>query len=221
MRLRQYASADWPRRCEIHDSARRDELAAAGLSSAFLALEQTGKVRPHKPRSQVLASIKTASLLLRPFTRTDAPALFRIMSDASAMQHTYVAPSLEHCCARLGVYEAMRSTLGFAPWVVRAGEDCEVIGWGGLSVDPEAPEWGLEVSYAFSPPAWGKGYATELVQCSLTYAFGPLSAREVHAFVKPENHRSVRVLEKCGFSHIRYEPRLERNHYLAQVPSAA
>jgi RimJ/RimL family protein N-acetyltransferase len=143
------------------------------------------------------------------------------MSNASAMQYTYVAPTLEQCSARLGVYEAMRSTLGFAPWVARVSEDSEAIGWGGLSVDPQEPEWGLEVSYAFSPAAWGQGYATELVQFSLAYAFGPLSAREVHAFAKAENARSVRVLEKCGFSHLRYEPRLQRNHYLAQVPGAA
>jgi ribosomal-protein-alanine N-acetyltransferase len=169
----------------------------------------------------VLAAIKTANLLLRPFTQTDVPALFHFMSDPSAMRHTYVAPTLEHCSARLGAYEAMRSTLGFAPWVARVSEDREPIGWGGLSVDPEEPEWGLEVSYAFSPSSWGKGYATELVQSSLAYAFGPLAVNAVHAFAKRENAASVRVLEKCGFSHLRYEPRLQRNHYLARVPGAA
>ena len=169
----------------------------------------------------MFAAIKTASLLLCPFTQADTPALFRFMSDATSMQHTYVAPSPEHCSARLGVYEAMRSTLGFAPWVARVHEGSEPIGWGGLSVDPEEPEWGLEVSYAFSPATWGKGYATELVQVSLAYAFGPLAAREVHAFAKPENTGSIRVLLKCGFSHLRYEPRLQRSHYSVHVPGAA
>jgi len=143
------------------------------------------------------------------------------MSDAAAMQHTYVAPTLEHCAARLGVYETMRTTLGFGPWVATANESGEIIGWGGLSVDPDEPEWGLEVSYAFTPGVWGKGYATELVQASLAYAFGPLSAREVHAFAKPDNPASLRVLEKCGFSHLRFEPRLQRNHYLVTAPGAA
>ena len=143
------------------------------------------------------------------------------MSDPSAMRHTYLAPTLEQFSARLGAYEAMRSTLGFAPWVVSVREDSEPIGWGGLSVDPEEPEWGLEISYAFSPSSWGKGYATELVQSSLAYAFGPLDAKAVHAFAKQENAASVRVLEKCGFSKLCYEPRLLRNHYLAQVPGAA
>ena len=169
----------------------------------------------------MLAAFKTANLLLRPFQRTDAPALFRFMNDARAMQHTYIATTLEQCSNRLGVYEDMRTTLGFSPWVARVGEDTEPIGWGGLSIDPEEPEWGLEVSYAFSPSTWGKGYATELVQASLAYAFGPLGVRDVNAFAKPENTASVRVLEKCGFSLLRYEPRLKRNHYRMAVPSAA
>ena len=143
------------------------------------------------------------------------------MSDAQAMQHTYIAATLEQCSDRLGAYEDMRSTLGFAPWVARVDEDTEPIGWGGLSIDPEEPEWGLEVSYAFSPSTWSKGYATELVQVSLAYAFGPLCAQEVNAFAKKENAASVRVLEKCDFRLLCYEPRLKRNHYRAAVPSAA
>lgn len=41
MHIRPYATEDWERVCQIHDAARRDELAAAGLMAAFLSLEQT------------------------------------------------------------------------------------------------------------------------------------------------------------------------------------
>lgn len=41
MTIRPYAPADWTRLCEIHDAARRDELAASGLLAAYLTLEQT------------------------------------------------------------------------------------------------------------------------------------------------------------------------------------
>ena len=169
----------------------------------------------------MFAAFETANLLLQPFQRTDAPALFRFMNDARAMQHTYIAATLEQCSNRLSVYEDMRATLGFSPWVARVSEDTEPIGWGGLSVDPEEPEWGLEISHAFSPSTWGNGYATELVQASLAYAFGPLGVQEIHAFAKQENAASVRVLEKCGFNLLQYEPRLKRSRYRAAVPSAA
>ena len=43
MYIRRYTADDWKRVCEIHDSARRDELAAANLEAAYLTLEQTAE----------------------------------------------------------------------------------------------------------------------------------------------------------------------------------
>lgn len=43
MEVRPYTSKDWDRVCEIHDAARRDELAAAGLADAYLTLAQTAE----------------------------------------------------------------------------------------------------------------------------------------------------------------------------------
>lgn len=163
----------------------------------------------------------TSALLLSRYVPEDAAALYGFMSDASAMQHTYVAPSLERCAARLAAYEALRSSLGFAPWVVREAVTQRLVGWGGLSVDPHEPGWGLEVSYAFSPSAWGQGYATELVRASLAEAFEVLSAPEVHAFAKPENAASIRVLDKCGFAYLRHEPSLQRSHFVARPRNPA
>ena len=37
--IRPYRDSDWPRLCAIHDAARKNELALAGLSDAFLPLE--------------------------------------------------------------------------------------------------------------------------------------------------------------------------------------
>ena len=171
--------------------------------------------------SALAASVKTKRLVLEPFEPTDAPHLFGFMADASAMQHTYVAPSYEHCLARMQAYEATRNTLGFAPWVVRTAQDSQVVGWGGLSIDPLEPEWGLEVIYAFAPRSWGLGYATELVHAALGFAFENLGAPEVHAFAKPGNTASARVLQKCGFALQGYEPALERNHFVAASTRAA
>lgn len=43
MKIRAYNEDDWPRLCEIHDAARRDELSSSSLSDAFLTLEQTAR----------------------------------------------------------------------------------------------------------------------------------------------------------------------------------
>lgn len=168
--------------------------------------------------STAAAELVTPRLVLRPFRDDDAQPLFDIMGDAHAMRHTYVAPSLEHCRDRLRAYEAQRPTLGFAPWALRLRMTGDLIGWGGLSLDPDEPEWGLEVSYALAPRAWGQGYATELVQFSVAHAFAVLSAQEVHAFAQPHNTASVRVLSKSGFALLRHEPRLQRDHFLIRTP---
>lgn len=43
MKIRPYTTNDRNRLCEIHDAARRDELAAAGLSDAYLTLAETAE----------------------------------------------------------------------------------------------------------------------------------------------------------------------------------
>ena len=163
----------------------------------------------------------TSRMLLRPLLDKDISSLFEFMSDAQAMRHTYIASSIEMCAARLNTFETMRARLGFAPWVVQSATAGHVIGWGGLCVDPDQPEWGLEVVYAFSPDNWGHGYATELVRYSLAYAFDQLAAPEDHTLVATENVQSIRVLQKCGFNMLRYEPSLVRNHYHVRAASAA
>ena len=129
------------------------------------------------------------------------------------MRFTYVAPSLVECARRLRTHEALRAGNGFAPWVaILRGED-RVVGWGGLGVDPFDPGWGPEVSYFFHPAQWGRGLATELVRASVQEAFEALALPSLGAFARPDNAASIRVLEKCGFRLLRYEPALERNHY--------
>jgi GNAT superfamily N-acetyltransferase len=43
MLIRPYSPTDWARPCVIHDAARLHELEAAGLSEAFLSLEDTAE----------------------------------------------------------------------------------------------------------------------------------------------------------------------------------
>ncbi|MFY7864434.1 GNAT family N-acetyltransferase [Roseateles sp.] len=43
MHIRPYTANDWQRVCEIHDAARRDELAAAGLEPAYLTLAEVAE----------------------------------------------------------------------------------------------------------------------------------------------------------------------------------
>jgi RimJ/RimL family protein N-acetyltransferase len=59
------------------------------------------------------------------------------------------------------------------------------------------------------------------VRYSLQRAFEGLSLARVDAFAIAENLGSIRVLEKCSFAFLRYEARLQRNHYRIQHPRGA
>ena len=129
------------------------------------------------------------------------------------MRHTHASASRAACAAWHRAYAALESTLGFAPWTAVLRADGRVIGWGGLSIDPFAPGWGIEVSYYFDPAHWGRGYATELVGAALRHGFDVLALDAIGAFVRPANAASARVLAKCGLTRLGYEPRLERDRY--------
>lgn len=160
-----------------------------------------------------MTSHHTSRLTLRPFLERDAEALYAIQSDQQSMRYTFAATSLQRSADRFKAFEDLRATHGFAPWVVLERIKANVIGWGGLNIDPFDPGWGVEVSYFFDPAHWGRGYATELVSHTLRHAFVDLDLPHVTAFARPENTGSIRVLEKCGFKLLGYETRIERNHY--------
>jgi RimJ/RimL family protein N-acetyltransferase len=90
-------------------------------------------------------------------------------------------------------------THGFGRWAVEA--EGRLVGFGGITV---ATQYGaLNMSYHFHPDVWGRGYATELVEAALAFAFTELKAETVIGLTRPANPASRRVLEKCGFVFVR------------------
>ena len=162
--------------------------------------------------------IETPRLFLRPFRDEDVEPLWEIQGDREAMRFTYCAPSRDECGHRLREHERLRAEHGFAPWVMALRADGRVVGWGGLGIDPFEPGWGPEVSYFLHPAHWGRGLATELVRASVAHGFAALVLPAIGAFARPDNTASIRVLEKCGFGLLGWEPALERNHYAVRRP---
>lgn len=157
--------------------------------------------------------MRTRRLVLRPTRLADAPALFRFLGDAHAMRHTHADASLGACRRRIAAHERRRRHDGFAPWTVLDREEGRILGWGGIFVDPFEAGWGPEVGYWFDPAAWGRGYASELVQAATAHADRDLRLPMLVAFARPQNPGSQRVLEKAGFMAIDYIAALQRLRY--------
>ncbi|MBE9009638.1 GNAT family N-acetyltransferase [Pseudanabaenaceae cyanobacterium LEGE 13415] len=76
MNIRPYTAEDWDRVCEIHDIARRDELAAAGLDDAYLTLAQTAESEGFHDYEIRVAEVSNRVVGFVAFTREELAWLY-------------------------------------------------------------------------------------------------------------------------------------------------
>lgn len=53
-----------------------------------------------------------------------------------------------------------------------------------------------ELGYTFHRNSWGQGYASEAARCVFDYAREVLRVPRVISLIHPENHRSLRVVQR-------------------------
>ena len=63
------------------------------------------------------------------------------------------------------------------------------------------------LGYLVDAALWGRGVGTRAVRLTLTQAFTDIGLHRVEASIMPRNARSLRVIEKCGFTRIGLSPR--------------
>lgn len=99
---------------------------------------------------------------------------------------------------------------GFGYWAFEDKATGEFLGNGGLArFERGIAELGdhPEAGWAFVPPAWGKGLATEAMAAIFGWADAHL-AKEIRCIIDPANAASAHVAAKLGF------------HQIAQAPGA-
>jgi RimJ/RimL family protein N-acetyltransferase len=150
----------------------------------------------------MMPTLTTARLELRPATADDLDHLAGLYADPAVMR--FIGPGVpltrDHAAVRLRMMLDHWRDHGFGVCIVRDRTDGTVLGRCGLSYLGETGA--VEVGYAFAPPFWGRGYATEAGRACLEYGFGVLRLPRIVAIARPENAASRRVLEKLG---LRYE----------------
>jgi RimJ/RimL family protein N-acetyltransferase len=155
----------------------------------------------------VADTVRTHRLVCRKPSDQDSDLLFPIFSDPQAM--TWFGPervlSREEVSKWVEDHESLRSTEGFAPWIVCLRESGALIGWGGLSRDSRDKRPFNELIYILARPEWGRGLGTELARASLNHGFETLGLVEIETSVRPQNHGSVAILEKIGMSRVRQD----------------
>ena len=98
-------------------------------------------------------------------------------------------------------YTASYARHGFGFYLVELREGATPIGICGL-VKRESLDH-PDLGFAFLRRHWSRGYAAEAASATLKHARESLMLPYIYGLVSPKNDRSVRLLERLGFRHVR------------------
>lgn len=145
-------------------------------------------------------TLETDRLLLRPFRREDAEAVFACWeSDPDVAKymfwtsHNDIQKTKEWISFEL---EQITSDNWFR-WAVILKDTNELMGTGLIYFEEEYNLF--EIGYNFGKQYWGKGYATETMQAIISFAKDTLGVKELVGRYAKENSASGNVMKKLGF----------------------
>jgi len=153
--------------------------------------------------------LKTPRLHLRPFTESDAPAMFRLGADAEVMRYIGSAPmqTEAEALAYLNSHPLRDyQRTGFGRLAIVLPQSGDIIGFCGLKWVDEIN--GFDLGYRLLPAFWRQGLAVEAGLAVLDDARARglrcpenQQQHQIYGLVHPDNEGSIRVLEKLGFAY--------------------
>jgi RimJ/RimL family protein N-acetyltransferase len=144
--------------------------------------------------------IQAENLALEPQIAAHAEEMFVVLGDPAIYEYeNEPPPSLEWLRARFTRLESRRSSDGreqWFNWVVRLPTG-KLIGYVQATVHAGGR---AAIAYELSSAYWGRGLAREAVQAMICELVDHHDVRSLQAVLKRENLRSMRLLERLGFS---------------------
>lgn len=143
--------------------------------------------------------IETRRLLLRPFSASDAGAMYQNWaSDQRVTQYLLwrAHKSLDETRSVLSYWERQYRRKDFYEWGIVLKETGALIGSVGAVKASGKLTW--EAGYCIGVPWWGQGICPEALYAVMEYLFHQVGCRTIIAMHALENGASGRVMEKCG-----------------------
>jgi len=145
--------------------------------------------------------INTKRCLIRETTPEDVDAFYRIYSHPSITKYMEgLYPEVEQEKQYVREYvDTVYTFYGYGVWTVVERESGAIIGRAGISHREgfKIPELGFIIGV----PWQHKGYAREVCEAILEYAWVALEFKQVQVLVEPENFASLQLCEKLGFKY--------------------
>lgn len=154
----------------------------------------------------------TPRLTVRPLVPADREAWVAGIAASAEMHSPWVTARGPDWTAAVE-WEVLLGKLGDgSARFVGVAPDGRIAAWVNLSQVIRGPTQGAIAGWSVNAEFAGGGYATEAVTALLDLAFlpepGGLGLHRVAAGIMPENVRSLRVAEKCGFRREGFAPKL-------------
>jgi RimJ/RimL family protein N-acetyltransferase len=144
--------------------------------------------------------IETARFTLEPQIAAHAEEMFVVLSDPAIYEYeNQPPPSIEWLRTRFAKLETRLSADGreqWLNWVIRVPTS-ELIGYVQATVRPGGH---AAIAYELSSAYWGRGLGRGAVEAMISELVEHYRVHSFFAVLKRENLRSVRLLERLGFS---------------------
>lgn len=144
--------------------------------------------------------LDTDRLILRELSPEDAPFILELVNEPSWLRFIGDRGVRDLDGARAYLQKgpiAMYARHGFGLYKVALKEDGTPMGMCGLVKRDGLPD--ADIGFAFFPRFWGRGYAHEAALAVLSYSRTKLGLKRILAIVNPDNHSSIKLIEKLGF----------------------
>jgi RimJ/RimL family protein N-acetyltransferase len=154
-----------------------------------------------------MQSIETPRLVLRELDEGDAAFILELVNDPSWLRHIGDKGVRDLDGARAYIAngpQASYARFGFGLWRVDLKDTGTPIGLCGLLKRDTLDD--VDIGYAFLPSFVGQGYAFEAAEATWRHAREALRLPRLVAIVSPDNHASIKLLEKLG---LRFEKLLK------------
>jgi len=148
--------------------------------------------------------IETPRLILRPFEKSDAEALFDMDNNPNVHKYLWQKPvtSIDDVYAYIEIVQKQYVERGIGRFSTILKETGELIGWTGIKFVNEQPENGninfYDYGYRLNEKFWNKGYASEATKAWLDHGFNEMKIEKMNAYTHAENGASNHILEKHG-----------------------
>lgn len=143
--------------------------------------------------------LNTDRLLLRPFVKEDAEAVFNYSSDDRVTKYLpwksmqKKEEAMDKCIERAEKY----SNPKYYHWAIVIKETNQLIGFIKLAVINEEKEY-LEMGYGIGFEYWGNGYVAEALKEVIKFFFQEIGFHRIETTHHVENTGSGKVMKKCG-----------------------